>query len=315
MCRTHVSPEPVSLPGNTLAASRFWKFIRAYSEEEAARPGASAERPAASHLQGTLPALHAQKLAMHAAPGLHAPIRIAGSLQLEHTLPNFCSPSPATSHGFCAVQANVSADAAWTPCSPGQFPIGHWTSPVITNAARVSQCVRPKKPHQDVKLHTLRHLRQALAQSFMPQYALCRPTELPGQGHSCMARSWRSASSGRISIPRTAQQPSSSCTTRTSLVGAWQLHQSNKPFLYHPHIFSDCIAFAAQQQDSAVLLAWHGMAWHGSMHAFAARKVPYSATTDKSARLHVWETRRCGCQTMVQQSAAAMLIPVVLGCC
>lgn len=28
------------------------------------------------------------------------------------------------------MQANVSAEAAWTSCSPGQFPAGHWTAQV-----------------------------------------------------------------------------------------------------------------------------------------------------------------------------------------
>ena len=75
-----------------------------------------------------------------------------------------------------------------------------------------------------------------------------------------MAQSWRSALSGRISIPRTALQPTSSCTTRMSLVCARPLNLGNKPFLYHPHISSGRMAFAALQQGSAVLSAWHGVA-------------------------------------------------------
>ena len=156
MCRIDVSPEPVSLRGNTLAASRFWKFIRAYSEAETARPRASAARPAASHLQGTLPALQMRRSYLCMLPQVFASLRIGGSLQLEHTLPHPCSPSPSTSHDFCTVQTNVSADAAWTSCSPGQFPIGHWTSPVIANTPHVVQCIRPVRSCEDFN-----HLRQA----------------------------------------------------------------------------------------------------------------------------------------------------------
>ena len=141
---------------------------------------------------------------------------------------------------------------------------------------------------------------------FRLQYALCRPTELPGQGRSCMARTWRSASSGRISIPRTALQPNFSCTTRTSLVCARPLHHDNKPFLYHPPISDGCMALAAQQQDSAVLLARHGMA---ACMPWLRIGAP-SATTDRPAHRHVWETQCCDqssrpwCSSLHQQCSS-----------
>ena len=101
----------------------------------------------------------ALKLAVHAPPSLLAPSSILIVKRLYNHSTHCLilvrqTTFPAASHDISTVQANVSADTAWTPCSPGQFPIGHWTSPVIPSTSSVLRCIRPERHRQIMQRHT-----------------------------------------------------------------------------------------------------------------------------------------------------------------